>query len=621
VCGICGILNLDSAQVDDGLIAVMNQSLVHRGPDGHGQFTSGPIGLGHRRLAIVDLTATGSQPMSTACGRFVISYNGEIYNYLDLRTELQSKGHKFHSRSDTEVLLRSWLEWGSACIPKLNGMFAIAIWDAQEKQLTLVRDKYGIKPLYYAMFGRSFVFGSEQRAILQHPAATHHLDRTALVEYLTFQNIISDRTLNEAIRILPAGHILQLRIGEHSPRIHEYWDFHFGDSANFKDHRDLEDELEFLIRQAVHRQLKSDVEVGSYLSGGLDSGTIAVLAREKCHDLKTFTCGFDTSDVVAQEAHYDERAAARQLATRLGTRHYEVEVGPRDFEAFLETVATQLEEPRVGQSYPNYLVAKLASEQVKVVLSGTGADEMFGGYTWRYEAALDSPDRQTFVEKYFNCWNRLFKPHELRKLLSPIWHDVADFDVRELFETTLCRNSRFRSSETSFLNDCFYFEAKTFLHGLLVVEDKLSMAHGLETRLPFLDDDVVNFAMRCPVGLKVSRNKVSPSWISSPSTENAGPSVVGKRILRRVLEGIIGEDFLRLRKQGFSAPDSAWFSNQCGNFVQGKLDNKLDFFDYNTHLSSNGENRVRLDNAATQSRLLTWSLLNLQILCRGSFIQ
>jgi asparagine synthase (glutamine-hydrolysing) len=612
MCGICGVLELSGAPANRELVARMTRSISHRGPDGEGIFVDGELGLGHRRLAIVDLSPAGQQPMSAGQGRFVISYNGEVYNHPELRTELEALGHRFRSKSDTEVVLRAWIEWGEKSLTRLNGMFAFALWDARAHELTLVRDKYGIKPLYYALLGQTFVFGSEQRAILQHPAATRRIDKKALVEYLTFQNIISDRTLNDAIRILPAGHTLRLRSDSSTLTLREYWDFRFVEPKSSPSTQELEEELQAVIRQAVKRQMRSDVEVGSYLSGGLDSGTIAALATQESSPLQTFTCGFDTAEALAEEVQFDERSAARRMAEHLGARHHEIIVGPREFEAVLEKVVTQLEEPRVGQSYPNYLVAKLASQHVKVVLSGAGGDELFGGYPWRYVSAFESNETETFLNGYFTYWNRLFQPEELRQLLAPIWSEVSDYDPKGVFEGIIRKQIELSSSQSSFLNACLYFEAKTFLHGLLVVEDKLSMAHGLETRLPFLDDDVVNFAMRCPSVLKVS---TAVGQRVAGGQTNTAP-IQGKEILRRVLGEIVGESLVGLRKQGFSAPDSGWFGDSNRKFVEGKLSRTKCLDEWGMQ-SSTILGALSQATGSSRFRLLAWSVLSLQTLCLG----
>ena len=561
MCGICGVVNFDGSPVDPRMLRRMTDAIAHRGPDGEGWYRDRGVGLGHRRLAILDLSPAGHQPMITPDGRFALTYNGEIYNFRKIRLELEQLGHKFVSNTDSEVVLEAWGEWGSDAVLRFNGMFAFAIWDCLEQELTLVRDRYGIKPLYYANLSDVVLFGSEQRALLQHPAVGKRLDKYALVEYLTFQNILSDRTFNSDIRILPAGHMLRVRKGNSEPKLVRYWDFQFEESSNASSSRDLEDELESLIRQAVSRQLRSDVEVGSYLSGGLDSGTLTTLAVAKNPALRTFTCGFDTAGSTEAEAHFDERVAARALAAQLGTTHSEIEIGQAELATSIDLVVDQLEEPRVGQSYPNYLVAALASKSVKVVLSGAGGDELFGGYPWRYLPALDNPKEQGFRDQYFDYWNRLVPLTKMPQVLAPIWSEVKDYHPREVFDSVMNQHHGNDSGSTKFLNDSLYFEAKTFLHGLFVVEDKLSMAHGLETRLPFLDDDLVAFAMRCPVALKIGpvvkpfEKALMTSRVNSGGIET---SRSGKLILRKCLGRLVGDSAANMSKQGFAAPDTNW---------------------------------------------------------------
>jgi asparagine synthase (glutamine-hydrolysing) len=558
MCGLAGIFATDGQPVDRAALLRMTRAIAHRGPDGEGTFVDGPLGLGHRRLAIIDLSPAGRQPMSTPDGSYVVVYNGEIYNHPEIRKDLVRRGHKFVSRTDTEVVLHAWAEWGPDAVLRFNGMFAFAIWEAREKRLTLVRDKHGIKPLYYAKVSDVFLFGSEQRALLQHPAVGKTLDKCALVEYLTFQNILSDRTFNRDIRILPAGHTLKIGIDGSLPKLTQYWDFRFEESSKSKSQEDLEEELESLIRKAVQRQLQSDVEIGAYLSGGLDSGTLATLAAAQNPKLKTFTCGFDTTGVSEAEAHFDERMVARELAAQLGTSHSEVIVGESELGASVDLVTAQLEEPRVGQSYPNYLVAALAAKSVKVVLSGAGGDELFAGYPWRYSAALSNSNEQRFRDEYFRYWNRLIPREALPQVLAPVWSEVKDYDPREVFDFVIGQHRVDGTGNTKFLSDCLYFEAKTFLHGLLVVEDKLSMVHGLETRLPFLDDDVVKFAMSCPAATKV--DMVGELNRSVAVDQGASASREGKIVLRKVLGRIAGKSVASRPKQGFSAPDTLWLA-------------------------------------------------------------
>ncbi|MFP5501369.1 MAG: asparagine synthase (glutamine-hydrolyzing), partial [Candidatus Sericytochromatia bacterium] len=291
MCGIAGILHLDAQPASQVLLRRMTDAIAHRGPDGEGQLVEGAVGLGHRRLAILDLTPAGHQPMPGAGGRYVITFNGEIYNFMELRAELESRGHGFRSRTDTEVVLAAFAEWGEHAVERLNGMFAFAIWDRERRELFLARDRYGVKPLYYTLQGQTLLFGSEVKAILAHPDTRTELDRPALLEYFTFQNFFTDRTLYKGVRILPAGTFMRVGLGGSGlPEPTRYWDFQFTEPEDAGDEREYAEELDRLFRQAVNRQLVSDVEVGAYLSGGMDSGSITALAAKQIPDLKTFTC-------------------------------------------------------------------------------------------------------------------------------------------------------------------------------------------------------------------------------------------------------------------------------------------------------------------------------------------
>jgi len=319
MCGIAGILQLDDRPAEAIVLQRMTAEIAHRGPDGQGHWDAGPIALGHRRLSIIDLTAAGHQPMESGCGRYVLTYNGEIYNFRELRIELEAKGHKFRSRTDSEVLLEGFAEWGTAVLDRLNGMFAFAIWDKSERVLTLARDRYGIKPLYYAVQGDTFLFASEAKAMLHHPACRSDIDLEGLLEYFTFQNFFTDRTLLRDVRMLPAGHLMQVPLarrangsGVAAPA--RYWDFSFEEPTIRKSDREYLEELDGLFQQAVSRQLVSDVDVGAYLSGGMDSGSVTAIAAQQLPYMRTFTCGFDLSSASGIEINFDEREAAERMS-------------------------------------------------------------------------------------------------------------------------------------------------------------------------------------------------------------------------------------------------------------------------------------------------------------------
>jgi len=391
MCGITGIFNLNGKPVSVVALRTMTDDIAHRGPDGEGFYTDSFIGFGHRRLAIIDLSPTGHQPMITRDGQYAITYNGEVYNFQELRLELEALGYQFHSRTDSEVVLYAYAEWGEKALDKFNGMFAFAIWDRQRQELFLARDRYGIKPLYYTLQGSTFLFGSEIKAMLAHPSGRTELDLEGLLEYFTFQNFFTDRTLHKHVKLLPAGCYMRIQLGDTTQaRPQQYWDYEFREIENHQDEREYIEELDRLFLQAVNRQLISDVDVGSYLSGGMDSGSITAIAAKQLPYIKTFTCGFDLHSASGIELGFDERDKAELMSYLFRTEHYEMVLKAGDMERVMPSLAWHMEEPRVGQSYPNYYAAQLASKFVKVVLSGAGGDELFGGYPWRYYRAVTS---------------------------------------------------------------------------------------------------------------------------------------------------------------------------------------------------------------------------------------
>jgi asparagine synthase (glutamine-hydrolysing) len=624
MCGIAGLIHLDGAPVSPVVLKRMTDAIAHRGPDGEGQWIEGGVGIGHRRLAIIDLSPAGHQPMVSADHRYLLTYNGEIYNYRELRTELEALGCWFRSQTDSEVVLNALAQWGTDALKRFNGMFAFALWDRRERTLLLARDRYGIKPLYYRRSGTSFAFGSEQKAILAMPGAQRTVDRRALLEYFTFQNIFTDRTLIDGIRLLPPGHFALLRADRPDAdlQFEQYWDFDFREPDRPGDPREYREELDRLFRQAVNRQLVADVELGSFLSGGMDSGSITAVAARSFPYLKTFTCGFDLSSASGIELGFDERTRAESMSYHFKTEHYEMVLKAGDMERCLPRLAHHLEEPRVGQSYPNFYAAQLASKFVKVVLSGAGGDELFGGYPWRYYRAVNNSDFGDYIDKYYVFWQRLLSNTELRRVFAPIWSDVSDVSTREIFEGVFKHHDASLDTPEDYINHSLYFECKTFLHGLLVVEDKLSMAHSLETRVPFLDNDLVDFAMSCPVGLKLNNlSKVvrfNENEAGGKQAQFFKKTKDGKQILRDVMRGFIPDEVTRAEKQGFSAPDASWFKGDSIEFVRAALlqDNAriYSLLDRNTVHGLINEHL----NGTKNRRLLIWSLLNLEQALAGS---
>ena len=436
MCGITGLIYLDNNPVSLSVLEGMTGAIAHRGPDAEGHWIEDNVGLGHRRLSVIDLSVAGYQPMVSADHRFWLSYNGEVYNYRELRVELEAKGYWFRSQTDSEVVLNALSEWGPQALDKFNGMFALALWDRKERTLFLARDRYGVKPLYFSQQGNTFAFGSEQKAILSMPDFKRKIDKPALLEYFTFQNIFTERTLTEDIKLLPAGHyaILDLKNNNPSIRLTQYWDYKFCEPTENIDDQEYDEELDRLFQQAVSRQLVSDVELGSYLSGGMDSGSITAIAAKSFPYLKTFTCGFDLSSASGIELSFDERVKAESMSYYFKTEHYEMVLKAGDMERALPKLAWHMEEPRVGQSYPNFYTAQLAGKFVKVVLSGAGGDELFGGYPWRYYRAVGSDNFEHYIDKYYLYWQRLLDNDTIKRVFPKIWKDAGQVSARDIFK-------------------------------------------------------------------------------------------------------------------------------------------------------------------------------------------
>jgi len=672
MCGITGALALNHKAVNTAYAKPMTDILAHRGPDDAGYlfFHTGcrhernvsfelhltddrfkhisellpsieskagqtelnshdwDLFMGHRRLAILDVSPAGHQPISDLTKNIWLVYNGEIYNFRELREELRAEGHRFRTGTDTEVVLYAYIQWGIQCVERFNGMFAFALYDNFAKKLYLARDRYGIKPLYYALTNtengeRTLLFASEVKSIIQYKDYRMDIDYEALIEYFTFQNIFSDRTLYKDVKLLAPGHYVEIELSNTTDLADsgsvekvQYWDFHFQEPETAKDEREYLEELNRLFVQAVERQLVSDVEVGSYLSGGMDSGSISCIAARHNQDLKTFTIGFDLHSASGIELGFDERATAEYLSYLYKTEHYEMVLKSGDMERCLPKFTWHLEEPRVGQSYPNYYAAKLAGNFVKVCLSGGGGDELFGGYPWRYYRAVVNKDLGDYFDKYYLFWQRLVRNKDLQCIFSPIWDKVKHVWTRDIFTAVFQNQDGVPSSPEEYVNRSLYFEAKTFLHGLFVVEDKLSMAHSLETRVPFMDNDLVDFAMKLPVKYKLGNLqevvRLDENEMGGKQRKYFEKTRDGKIILRKMMEKYVPQNIANGIKQGFSSPDNSWFKGDSIDFVKRKLGNDdsplYRYFDKKSVRSLIEEHLEGKKNR----RLFIWSLINFE---------
>ncbi|HSE05727.1 MAG TPA: asparagine synthase (glutamine-hydrolyzing), partial [Methylomirabilota bacterium] len=556
MCGIAGFLNADGKPGAPELVRAMTATLAHRGPDGAATVTRGPAALGHRRLAIIDLV-TGDQPMANDDGSAWIVFNGEIYNFRELRRELEAGGCRFRTSSDTEVILRAYETWGSECLGRLRGMFAFAIWDAGRRRIFLARDRVGIKPLVYHWDGRRLLFASEIKGILEDPAVSRDLDWDALHDYLVFHYIPSPRTIFRGIRKLPPASSLTLDLGAAAPTIERYWDVHFA-----PDHRRSEaewvDGLRWHLRDAVESHLVSDVPIGAFLSGGVDSSTtVALMAQATGRPIRTFSIGFD-------EADFDELAYARQVARRYGTEHCEFVVKPDAMEA-MPRLAGQFDEPFADSSaLPTYYVSKITREHVTVALSGDGGDENFAGYrryaaaaglAQRWDSGTGRPLRRLLglggrllpagargkaylgllaadpTERYFRMLTYQ-RSESMRRLLTPeaqqeVSPEVTDAQFRKLVA---------ESAAPDYVSGMQYVDLHHYLpDDILTKVDRTSMLVSLECRVPLLDHVLMEYVATMPSGLKLRDG-------------------TGKAVLKAAMAADLPAEILERRKMGFGVP-------------------------------------------------------------------
>jgi asparagine synthase (glutamine-hydrolysing) len=588
MCGIAGVLNHDGSPVDRAGLEQASLSIRHRGPDDHGIYVDGPVGLAHRRLSIIDVSEAGRGPMTNEDQTVWLTYNGELYNFRELRRFLEARGHSFRSRTDSEVLVHGWEEWGEELVDRLNGMFAFAIWDGRDRTLFLARDRFGVKPLYLWRREKQLIFASEAKAILAYLGTTASLSLPALMEYLTFQNVLGEQTLFEGISMLPPGTTMRVA-ADGSARRRKYFDPVPIPSGDAGDAHSIAAELRGVLQRAVDRQLMSDVPLGAYLSGGMDSASLVVLAARRVPHLHTFTAGFDMSDASPIELATDERADAEIVARDVGTEHYEAVLHAGDMARLLPALVWHLEDLRAGTSYQNFHVARLASRFVKVVLAGTGGDELFAGYPWRYRLLEGITQGRSFSDVYYEYWCRLVPDNMKRELFTTdAFAEARTVSPRDSFEEVTAH-----LPELEPIDRALYFEQRTFLHGLLVVEDKLSMAHSMEARVPFLDNELVDFSLRLPGAMK-----------------NSSPA--GKRLLREAARRFLPSAVVSKRKQGFSPPDRGWFQGRNLQYVREILLDDVTLSRGVIRPSFMEHTIAQHASGAADHRLLIWSLLCLE---------
>lgn len=621
MCGIAGIFNINGNPTALSTIKAMTTSIAHRGPDGEGFYVEENFALGHRRLAILDTSSLGSQPMESKNGEWVVVFNGCIYNHLELKSHLKSKGHVFYSTTDTEVISEGLAAYGVSFFEKFDGMFAIAAWHKPTKTLYLSRDRFGVKPLYYWLNGKTILFASEIKAFMAHPDFKVEVNLDALNQYFTFQNLFDYQTLFKGVTMLPPANTVKVDSGcVQTIKHNSWWNYDFSETDETMSFDDAKNETERLLQNAVAKQMISDVPVGSYLSGGMDSGSLTAIASKHVKRLTTFTAGFDMSSVTGVEANYDERRDAELMANYFKTEHYEQVINAGDLAWSLPRVVYHLEDLRVGMSYPNYYISRLASKFVKVCLQGTGGDELYGGYPWRYYRVFQSLDQKSFFDNYYGFWQRLVSDDDKKMLFTDkVYSGVNINHPRDVFERVFTFNKKLKyDTPEQHINNSLYFEIKTFLPGLLLVGDKLAMANGLEERFPFLDNELVTFAQKIPV-----KHKLGNLQLMKKIDENTGSKRAkyqefddGKNVLRKAMMDFIPESIINRKKQGFSAPDESWYRGENADYIKELLLNKKT-------ISSEFINPKYVEKIVKEHvdhrinhRLLIWSLMNFEWWCR-----
>ncbi len=566
MCGICGKVYFDQTHpVSQQSLRQMSDTLSHRGPDGEGIWVDGNVGLAHRRLAIIDLRSVADQPMSNEDGSIWITFNGEIYNFQELRADLESRGHIFRTNSDTEVIVHAYEEYGRTCLDRLRGMFAFAIWDARTRTLFLARDRVGKKPLFYFVGHDRFIFSSEIKAILADPSVPIEPDPVALDQFLALGYIPSPLTAFRGVRKLPAAHWLEVRDGRWE--VGRYWKLRYTPKRHIT-MPDASAELQWRVTEAVRLRLVSDVPLGAFLSGGIDSSAVvAYMAQEMDRPVRTFSVGFE-------EAAFDERPFARLVAQRYATQHTElvVKAPVRDI---LPRLIWHYDEPFGDPSaVPSYAIAELTRQHITVVLNGDGGDENFAGYdryiadrrarrwdvvpqAWRRqleamirclpaawlrrqplrklanvaEAMALSPERR------YVRWFGHFMPHERQRLYTNAFNSaVIGSDPEALFAEAFGQSDAEDWTDAALDVDVNLYLADD----LLVKMDRATMAHSLEARSPFLDHVLMEFVAELPPTMKLAGTR-------------------GKRALKAALRGLLPDNILDRPKMGFSAPISNWF--------------------------------------------------------------
>jgi asparagine synthase (glutamine-hydrolysing) len=531
MCGLAGFVGFK----DDDLIRRMTKTMVHRGPDDENYFISSQASLGHRRLSIIDLSHKACQPIFNENKSVVLVYNGEIYNFQELKNELLKKGHKFRSQTDSEVIIHAYEEWGILSVKKFRGFFAFALWDMKKKNLFLVRDRIGVKPLYYFQKNQQIFFASEIKAILENKNIRKEVNQESFYQYLAFQSTLGEQTLFEKIKKLPPATILSFN-GEKIV-FKKYWELESKNNLENKSQEQLEKEFEKILKESVKIRLSSDVPLGVLLSGGLDSSSIvALMSQTEKNRIKTFSVGFGEPD--------DEFKYARLVAQKFNTDHQEMVIKPKDLKQVLLKIVWHQDEPLAdGGGIATFLAAKEVSQHVKVVLVGEGGDELFGGYSWYKLGAFPlNLIPVSFREKIYFYLTTFYQKDNCQKIDQFI-------NFKKIFDL----------NKIDFLHQMMKFEIENILPNSLCMKvDKMTSAWGLEAREPFLDYRLAEFCFSLPVDQKISLNN-------------------DKILFRKVMSRLLPKEIINRKKHGFLMPTEKWLKGELKEFTREILMSKTSY--------------------------------------------
>jgi asparagine synthase (glutamine-hydrolysing) len=613
MCGIAGIFNFDQRPVVEEEVRAMCDAMVHRGPDDAGYYLSDRIGFGMRRLSIIDIDG-GHQPVHNEDRSVWVVFNGEIYNFKQLRASLERRGHIFETNTDTEVIVHLYEEYEDSCVEKLRGMFAFAVWDEKRKKVLLARDRLGVKPLFYSVNNSRLAFGSELKVLLQLPDIERRLNWAAMAGLFSSMCTPTAESIVDGVHKLKPGHILTAS-SQKGIRIREYWDVEF-DPDYTKSEDFFVERLRDLLEESVKLRMIADVPLGAFLSGGIDSSAVvATMAKLSSRPVKTFSIGFS-------DPEYNELDYARTVARQFHTEHHELVLEPNVLDV-IEDIAWYLDEPFGDSSaIPTYMVSKLAAENVTVVLSGDGGDELFAGYdrylverSERKYSAIPWPVRKAAglagkimregmkgrrflrhlelngADRYLDS-TMLFREYDKSSLFhSDAYRQIQDHDVYNGWRSIL------RNADRHWLSSLQYLDIKSYLpNDILMKVDRMSMAHSIEAREPLLDHRLVEFAATIPPELKMK-------------------GATTKYIFKRAMEGILPDGILYRRKQGFAVPLSRWFRGRLGPFVRDLLLSEKSV-QRGIFQKSYIERLIELNDRGRSMDLPLWTLITFELWCR-----